>query len=389
MISCYRFLSLLFVLLITVPAFSLEWHKAYERGRDRIKSGNCSEGQALMQEALRGNSKADPRTPTYGTMVIEYFPQYYLAICAVEAGRLQEAQRYLKESEGSRIKSSKLAGEYQNLKAKLDGLVQQQQKTANATETKPPAQQQKPPPQQVTQQKPPPPPPQEKKIEPRTVEPVVRDDTAAINSAYRDAREAFRAGRYEDARSAANRVIAMEPNHREARNLLGDIATRQAEEQQARGKQQKIREVEQAIRRGDLDTAENVALALKIQYPTDSKIVGLLQEIENQRNTAVRDLKAEELRKTVERDVLTAYYRGNYDQAIQVAKQNLTAVSQSWRLHFYLGCSYAALSMLEEKDSDARLQLARDYFRRARSLSSSVSIPPYISPKIIDIYKAS
>jgi tetratricopeptide (TPR) repeat protein len=385
MILCYRFLILVVLLLITSPAFSIEWHKAYERGRDRIKSGNCSEGQALMQEALRGNSKADPRTPTYGTMVIEYFPQYYLAVCAVESGKLQEAQRYLKESEGSRIASSKLAGEYQNLKARLNGLLQQQQQ--KTVETKPPVKQNVPAQQQVTQEKPTPPPPEKKA--PQRIEPVVRDNSAAINAAFREARDSFRNGRYDEARAAANRVIGMQPDHREARNLLNDIASRQAAEQQARGKQQKIKEVEQAIRRGDLDTAENVALALKIQYPSDSRVAELLENISDERTNAVRDLKTEELQKTVEREVLTAYYRGDYDQAIQVAKQNLPAVSQSWRLHFYLGCSYAALSMLEEKDADARLQLARDYFRRARSLSSSVSPPPYISPKILDIYETS
>jgi tetratricopeptide (TPR) repeat protein len=282
MILCYRFLILVVLLLITSPAFSIEWHKAYERGRDRIKSGNCSEGQALMQEALRGNSKADPRTPTYGTMVIEYFPQYYLAVCAVESGKLQEAQRYLKESEGSRIASSKLAGEYQNLKARLNGLLQQQQQ--KTVETKPPVKQNVPAQQQVTQEKPTPPPPEKKA--PQRIEPVVRDNSAAINAAFREARDSFRNGRYDEARAAANRVIGMQPDHREARNLLNDIASRQAAEQQARGKQQKIKEVEQAIRRGDLDTAENVALALKIQYPSDSRVAELLENISDERTNA-------------------------------------------------------------------------------------------------------
>src|SRR5687767_517970 len=107
MLSCYRVCVLVALSLISVPAFSLEWHKAYERGRDRIKAGDCSQGRALMEEALRGNPRADLRTPTYGTMVIEYFPQYYLAVCAVESGKVSEAQKYLKEAEGSRIASSK------------------------------------------------------------------------------------------------------------------------------------------------------------------------------------------------------------------------------------------------------------------------------------------
>ncbi len=334
-----------------------------------------------MQEALRGNPKADPRTPTYGTMVIEYFPQYYLAVCAVEAGKLQEAQRYLKESEGSRISSSKLAGEFRALKARVDELLPKQQ-VSKPPETKPPVQQQ----QQVT---PRPPPPEEKKTEPARVEPAIRDNSAAINTALREGRDALKNGRYEEARSAANRALGMQPDNREARAILSDIASRQAAETLAAEKQQKIKDVEQAMRRGDLDTAENLALALKIQYPSDRNVGELLQQINDRKNNAVEDLKAQQLRKTVERDVLTAYYSGDYGQAIQLAKDNLPRAPQSWRLHFFLGCSYAALSMLEENDTDARLRLAREYFRRARSLSSSASLPPHISPKILDIYRSS
>ena len=381
MLSCRKFFIVTAIVLIATPAFSLEWHKAYERGRDRIKSGDCSQGQSLMQEAIRGNPKPDPRTPTYGTMVIEYFPQYYLAICAVQAGNLKDAQRYIKESEGGRIASSKLAGEFQTLKSRVDSMAPQQQpKPADPKpiETKPP--------QPKVDPKPP---PEEKKDPPTRIEPVVKDNSVAINSALRDARQSLREGRYDEARSAANRALGMQPDNREARGILNDISSRQAAETQAQDKREKIKAVEQAIRRGDLDAAENQALALKVQYPSDSNIASLLQQINDQKSVAVQDLKAVEARKTVERQVLTAYYNGNYDQAIQIAKDNLSKVPQSWRLHFFLGCSYAALSMLEENETDARMQLAREYFRRARSLSSSASLPPHISPKILDIYRSS
>ena len=95
------------------------------------------------------------------------------------------------------------------------------------------------------------------------------------------------------------------------------------------------------------------------------------------------------VRKSVERDVLIAYYRGEYDQAIRLANLGLPKVPESWRLNFFLGCAYAALSMLEESGTEDRLSLARESFRRARSLSNSTPIPPYISPKIIEIYKSS
>ena len=382
MLPCYRFFTLIFSLGLAVSAFSAEWHKSYERGRDKIKAGDCSQGVSLMQEALRGNPKADPRAPTYGTMVIEYFPQYYLAVCAVQSGRLQDAQRYLKEAEGSRISSSRLAGEFQTLKARVDAAAQKQQKPAD---TKKPVQQ--PPPQQTPRVEPKPQPPPEKKPEP--VQEPIRDNSAQIAAELRNARSALQNGRFEDARSSANRVLGMQPDNRDARRILSDVASRQATESEAREKQQKIAAVEQAIRRKDLNQAETLANALRSEYPTDSRVSQLLDQINSQRNTTAQDQQADELRKTIEREVLTAYYQGEYDQAIQLAKMNLGRVPQSWRLHFFLGCSYAALSLLEENDSDARLRLARDYFRRARSLSSSTSVPPYISPKIIEIYRSS
>jgi tetratricopeptide (TPR) repeat protein len=373
--------TLIASILITVPAFAIEWNKAYERGRDKIRSGDCAQGRPLMLEALRGNPKADPRTPTYGTMVIEYFPQYYLAVCAVEAGKIQEAQRYLKEAEGSRIGSSKLAKDFDSLKAQVTKLVQQQQPVPKPGETKPPVQ------EPIKEQKPPPP-VIEKKPDP-PVQDATRDNQIAIQSALREANRALLDGQYEDARAAASRVLRLDPDNREARNVLSQITGKQAEEQLAREKQKKFKEVEQAIRRKDFDTAENLALALKEQYPSDARLSSLFQEIENNRNAVVQDQKDQELRKNAEREVLVAYYRGEYDQVIQLVSQNLSKGQKSWRLHFFLGCSYAALSMLEESGTETRLKLARESFRRARSISSAAPLPPYISPKILEIWRSS
>ncbi|MCI0411198.1 hypothetical protein L0222_00180 [bacterium] len=375
-------LILIATFLITVPAFGLEWHKAYERGRDKIKSGDCAQGQPLMLEALRGNPKADPRTPTYGTMVIEYFPQYYLAYCALEAGRIPEAQRYLKEAEGSRITSSKLAKEFDSLKARLTKAVQQQQPPPDKPVEKPVVEEKQPQKPPVIETKPEPP-----------IDDAKKDNQVAIQSALREANRALLDGHYDDARAAANRALRLDSSNREARSILGQITARQAEEQLAKEKQQKFKDVEEAIRRKDFDTAENLALALKEQYPSESRVGSLLQQIESERNALVQDQKDQELQKefqkNAEREVLTAYYRGEYDHVIQLANQNLSRARQSWRLHFFLGCSYAALSMLEEKGTEDRLRLARESFRRARSLSSARSLPPHISPKILEIYRSS
>jgi hypothetical protein len=389
MLSWYRLFVLIATILTAVPAFSLEWHKAYERGRDRIKSGNCSEGQSLIQEALQTNPRDDLKTPTYGTQNMEYFPHYYLAVCALKAGKGNDAARFLKEAESGRIASSKIAGEYQALKPQIEALQRQQSDQQNQQQqpTKPPQQQ----PEKPPEQKPAPeiktiPPPQEKKVEPVEVK---HDNSLLIRSTLQQATDALNDQRYDDAKDNANRVLMLDPANREARRILDQITSRQAAELQAREKQQKIKEVQNALDGGNLDDAERLALALKVQYPSDSKIQNLLKQIQDTKNSQVDVVKQEEIRKTVERDVLIAYYRGEYDQAIRLANLGLPKVPQSWKLHFFLGCAYAALSLLEENGTEDRLRLARESFRRARSLSSSTPIPPYISPKIIEIYKSS
>jgi hypothetical protein len=388
MLSWYRLFVLIATILTAVPAFSLEWHKAYERGRDRIKSGNCSEGQSLLLEALQTNPRDDLKAPTYGTQSMEYFPHYYLALCAFQAGKGSDAARYLKEAESGRIASSKLAGEYQGLKPQIEALQRQQSQQQQQQQTTKPPQQQ---PEKPPEQKPPvenkPVPPPEKKVEP-PVE-VKRDNSLLIRATLQQANDALNDQRYDDAKDNANRVLMLDPANRDARRILDEITSRQAAELQAREKQQKIKEVQNAIDGKNLEEAERLALALKVQYPSDSKIQNLLKQIQDTRNSQVDVSKQEEIRKSVERDVLIAYYRGEYDQAIRLANLGLPKVPQSWRLHFFLGCAYAALSILEEGGTEDRLRLARESFRRARSLSSSTPIPPYISPKIIEIYKSS
>src|SRR3990172_4015246 len=99
MLPWVRLLILFSTLAVASPAFALEWFKAYLKGQDEIKKGNCLEGKAHILEALRQNPKPDLHAPTYGTQRMEYIPHYYLAICALQSGNLAEAERYAREAE--------------------------------------------------------------------------------------------------------------------------------------------------------------------------------------------------------------------------------------------------------------------------------------------------
>jgi tetratricopeptide (TPR) repeat protein len=385
MLSWRRFFVFVAAISLATPVFALEWHKAYERGRDKIKGGNCSEGLPLVQEALQTNPRDDLRAPTYGTQVMEYFPHFYLAVCAFREGKGIDAARFLKEAEGARIASSKLAGDYQTLKPQIEALQKQQ-----VAQTTKPSQEQTPPPQtpppQIPQQQPQPQKPPEQKP----------DNTALVRANLQQARTFISQGRYDEAKSQINNALQLDPANRDARNLMTDIVSRQATEAQNREKQMKLNEVKKEIDAGNMDQAEELALAYKTRYPSDDRIPGLLKQIQDARNSQVdqaakdaETARLAEVQKSVEHDVLLAYYRGEYGQAIRLANLGIPKAPQSWRLHFFLGCSYAALGILDENGSEDRMRLARESFRRARSISRSFSVPPYISPKILEIYRSS
>jgi tetratricopeptide (TPR) repeat protein len=380
MLSWRRFSVLIAAVILATPAFALEWHKAYERGRDRIEDGNCAEGLPLIQEAMQQNRRDDLRTPTYGTQVMEYFPHYYLAVCAFRSGKADDAARFLRETESGRITSSNLADKYKSLKSQIEALQKQQ------NQVKPPAQ--IPPSQQPEQPKPKviqKPPPEEKP----EATPAKPDNTLLIRVTLQQAKTKLDQGRFDEAKDDINRALQLDPSNRDARNLMNDVVAKQAAEMQAREKQQKFQEVEKAIDSGNLENAERLALAFKVQYPTDDRIAKLLKQIQDSRSAKVDTAQQDEVQKSVEHDVLIAYYRGEYGQAIRLANLGIPKAPKSWRLQFFLGCSYAALAILDANGTEDRMRLARESFRRARSISRSFSMPPYISPKILEIFRSS
>ena len=84
----------------------------YNRGSLAVGIGNCDEGEALLQEAIKANSKDDFRK--------NYFPHYYLAVCAMNRNDLELAQKLSKQAAGSGIAFSSLAKEYSKFKSQLE-----------------------------------------------------------------------------------------------------------------------------------------------------------------------------------------------------------------------------------------------------------------------------
>ena len=377
------FLAALSLFVLAGPAFAIEWYKAYDKGKDAIRSGDCAQGQLLMQEALSQNSKTGLKVPTYGTRREEYIPQYYLAKCAFEAGDYKKAAQYLRAAESNGATSSSFASEFASTKTKVDAALKAQKQTET------------PPPVVPAKQDPIVPPPMETTQPPPTVVPqkqpaeIPQDKEAVTQRLLKEATKDIESGRLAEARKVVETVLRRYPGRADASLLLEEISKREKVELQTREKKKRMNELEQLIRRGDLASAERAANSIRFNFGSDPRLDSLDQEIIRKREGQLETQRQTELKRTVERQVLSAYYRGDYSGAIELAAQWLQRNTGSWRLHFFVGCSYAALAMLEETDRSSRLTLARDSFRKARSISKEITVPPYISPKIVEIYKTS
>lgn len=363
-------LILALLLALATPAFCTEWYQSYQKGQDAIKKGDCAKGKQLMLEALKKYPNDELNAHPYGTFLLEYIPHFYLFQCAVLEGDVDAANQYMKAAEAGGVSSSSKAAEFRQLKSKMP-----QQKTTQ--------------PEVVPQQKPPvnttpptnttttqPPPPQDNK-------------QAQIAQALKEARDALSVGDYDRAKIAAYRASALSPNQPEARRILQEIETRERSEQQARERREKLDQAARALKSGDLATATSLSNELQSKYPDDTQVQALAREIQNQAENQKPPQQTEkENSATVERQVVVSFYKGQYSAAIELAQQGLAKFPDSWRLNFFLGCSYASLALME-KENHQNLGLAGAAFAKAKSIDSTAVLPPLISPKILTIYNKS
>ena len=377
------FLAALSLLVLTSPVFGIEWYKAYDKGKEAIRNGDCAQGQSLMLEALRQNSKTGLKVPSYGTRREEYIPHYYLAQCAERDGDLAKAAQYLRAAESSGASSSSFATEFASTKSKVDAALKAQKQTEIPPIVTPKKDPVVSPPVQTSPQ------PAAVTVPPKEPTDAAVDKETTTRRLLKEASDDLEAGRLEEARKIVEGVLRRMPDRTDARLLLDEVSKRERIELQSREKSKRLNELEQLIRRGDLDSAEKTANSIRSIFGTDAHLDSLVREIEKKRELLLETQRQAELKRAVEKQVLSAYYRGDYSGAIELAGQWLQRNSGSWRLHFFVGCAYAALAMMEETERDSRLSLARGSFRKARSLTKQIAVPPYISPKILEIYRTS
>lgn len=182
-----------------------------------------------------------------------------------------------------------------------------------------------------------------------------------------DANASLRGQRFANARDSATRARDLNVDNRQADDLLRRINV------------------------DEVTTQLNAQLGARA-WTAAAPLVDRLASLDPN-NAAVRTARetiargqARDQADRLERDGLSAFYRGNYQQALAVLSKVPPDLSTP-RVFLYMACSNAALALLEGDDKgQARLQRARELFRQARPQQNTFAVDrKYISPRIIRI----
>jgi len=386
-----RLIWVISVFCVLCPSvFAMEWYESYDRGKNAVEKGKCSEGVPLLQDAIKKQPDDDLKARPYGAFTIEYIPHYYLAKCAVESGDLKAAQQYIREGDAHGVASSKKAGDYAAVKRSLQDKLAQGTTTTNpqlpptnpnTTTTNPPT--------NTTG-------PTQAELEAQRKQQEEARRQVQIKSGINDARSALNSNRFEEARAAARQVLNIDPGNTTAAGILNEIDKRMADQQQAQqqaqqaqvAKQDKLNKIRQAMNGGDLVSAENLAMELRRDYPSDRDLARMLDEIRKRKTDQLASQQIDGMKLT-EKQIMIAYFNGQYQTVVDLAKQNETKYQKSWRLPFYQGCALASLSLLDADGKEARQTQAKELFRKAKQIAGEIPENAYISPKIWELFRSS
>ncbi len=361
----------------SAPVYCMQWYEAYGRGSEKAEKGNCAEAVPLLLDAVKKEPNDDLHARPYGTMTMEYIPHYYLAKCALADGDLKAAEQYIKQAEIGGVASSKKGSSFSALKKEY-------QDKLRAQNTTPPVNPNPTNPGPVN-----PIPPVDQDALKRQQEEQARQ--AEIRKGVSDAQSALNAGRLQEARNAANRVLGLDPSNAAAQQILNDVSDRESSaiQQAKQERQDKINQVRLAISNNDLASAEKLAQNLSQQYPSDREVARLIDDIQKNKSAQQSQNQEAEKARSIEKQVIAAYFSGQYQAVVDLVNINAAKYQSSWRLPFYQGCAYAALSILEEKDREDREKRAKEAFRRAKGIDRNIPQNPYISPKVWELFVSS
>jgi tetratricopeptide (TPR) repeat protein len=323
------------------------WYQAYTAGVQAFNRGDLVTAERKLTDALNAKNASPARGRKvlyYSQIRDEFLPEYYLAVVLARQGKYAEAIAFANKAEpymkGDRDYAKLVA-------ARTD--AERGLKPPVVAEVRPP---------------PPPPPPPVTTIPPSTG-PTAEELRAAaargnFDRLFGEATRAAAAGRWADARLSANQARGLGIDNKRTDDLLKTIDVQ------------------------DLTAQLNARLASR-QWQAAQALVARVAGLDPA-NTAVvegRQRIARGLADDGERGGLGAFYRGQYQQALDILN-GVPADIRTPRIVFYMACSNAALGLLDGPKGRGRLQSARDLFKGIRPNLSGLTVDRrYISPTII------
>jgi hypothetical protein len=347
------------------------WYDSYESGLRAYQSGDWVQAEMKFKAALKAQPTQGKRIKAYGTKFIRYIPDYYLGMICIRQGRYDEA---LKQFE--KVKSVKLLtpedSEYKDLTTGIR-LAEEQLKPA--------------PPKEEMTRKP------------------AQDEAKALEE---QARALTDQGQFQAAKAVLKAAAEKDPASESIASLAAQIAEKE-EELQAKQQADRKREDQKRLNQqfdlllqqagralADKNYAQARGLVRKASElgVDDQAVQEIAARIEaaekSQKAPSAAPPKQEQPRVNADEEEvqgLLAFYSGNYRQSIALLEHLSLRKSPSARAYFYLGCSHAALGLLQGKGGQAALQKSKEMFARSRTLNPILQHDVrYISPRILALY---
>lgn len=98
--------------LLSIPASAEEWYRSYMKGVEAVEKNNCDDAARLLTQALSKNPTEDLHSKPYGTFILEYIPNYYLARCAFQKEDYEGAKKLIDLANASGAGHSSKSGEF-------------------------------------------------------------------------------------------------------------------------------------------------------------------------------------------------------------------------------------------------------------------------------------
>jgi hypothetical protein len=320
------------------------WYRSYQDGVEAFNRADYAVAESKLTAAL--NAKDSPKTRGrsvlyYSQIRREFLPEYYLALIKFRQGQFQDALRFAHLAE-SYIKTGDK--EFATLAAAKTGA--EKALTPTVAKADPPV------------------------VSPPPTPPVTQPPAGRVeyDNLIRDARNHAAAQRWDEARTAASRAKALGVDDRQAEDVLRAIDV-----------QALARQLSAQLNARAWSNATPLVERLSSLEPSNPLVASAREAIAS-------GLAVEEASR-LERAGISAFYRGNYEQAVttlqQVRVEVAPAVSRD-RVTFYIACSNAALALLEGNKGKVRLERAQQLFRPLRAKQDLFAIDrKYISPEII------